>query len=209
VIHIKGTKARIVPSGIKKDNWILEDVDAKQVLLVKRDSKEVENYFPDGVRPDAPPQISDAKFRIKALGQTKPILGHTCAGYTYSTRWVTKVPAKEITVTMTQTGVFWLAKDGPDVAEWRAFSKAAAAAGVSGPGDLPGVEARALAELQKVYAEDGIPLELERHITVERYQSRVQTAVQTSTSSIMTVTAISTDPVPDEMIVVPAGYTKK
>ncbi len=91
-----------------------------------------------------------------------------------------------------------------------AFDKARAAAGFTMSSFAQGLESQATAEAQKVMAEKGVPLEREMQMKIEGSGPMAQMMAQkTNMTMTMKVTAISTDPIPDEMFVVPAGYTKK
>ena len=67
-----------------------------------------------------------------------------------------------------------------------------------------------MAEVAKALADAGIAMEQEINVTMEGTGQMAQMMGQMGNMTMkMTVTAISTDPIPDEKFVVPAGYTKK
>ena len=204
VSYVKGMKGRMDVKGAGQDLSILQDVAAKQQLMVNHVTKLVETSDPKASMAN----MGDPTVSVKPSGQTKEILGRTCTGY----MMIVSIPMTvgEETFTITNTSLVWLAKGGADVVEWQAFSKAAAAAGILTGSFMQGPQGRGAAELQKLYAENGIPFETEMQLKIEGNGPMAQKMAQRGNVAMtMKVTAISTDPIPDDVFVVPAGYTKK
>jgi len=73
-----------------------------------------------------------------------------------------------------------------------------------------GPQARGMIEMQKAMAEAGIPLAQDFQMTLEGTGQAAAAVAQFGNMTIVTtVTALSTDAIPDEVFSLPAGYTKK
>ena len=208
VIYLKGMKSRVDGKGMALDISILVDMAAKLQLMVNHVTKQVHSLDPKADKANTPTNAGVSSVSFEPLNQTKDVLGHTCTGYMMRVSLPMKVG--EETFTITTSGPVWMTKDGRDVAEWMAFDKAVAAAGFTMSSFALGPESQATAETQKVMAEKGVPLEREMQMKIEGSGPMAQMMAQkTNMTMTMKVTAISTDPISDEMFVVPAGYTKK
>jgi hypothetical protein len=111
---------------------------------------------------------------------------------------------------MKASGPVWMAKDGPGVADYKSAQKALADAGLSISPFGQGPSVKGMLEVGKALADAGVPLEQDIHMTMEGTGQVAQMMGQMGEMTMkMTVTAISTDPIPDEKFKVPEGYTKK
>ena len=111
---------------------------------------------------------------------------------------------------MKMSGTLWIAEKGPGVEEYKAVSKAAAESGFSTSFMAQGPQAKGMIEMQKVIAGAGIPLAQEFQMTLEGTGQAAAAMAQFGNMTMATtVTALSTDPIPDEALALPAGYTKK
>ncbi len=208
VIYLKGMRSRTDVKGMDRDLSILVDVAAKLQLMVDHVAKQVQPLDPTAVRGNMPTNAGVPSVSFEPLNQTKDILGHACIGYMMRVSMPMKVG--EETFTITTSGPVWMTKDGRGVAEWMAFDKAAAAAAITTSWFAQGIQAQATAEAQKVMAEKGVPLEREMQMKIEGTGPMAQMMAQkTNMTMTMKVTAIATDPIPDDQFVVPSGYTKK
>ena len=208
VIYLKGMKSRVDVKGMAQDMSILVDAAAKLQLMVNHVTKQVQSLDPKAARANTPTKAGEPSVSFEPLNQTKDVLGHTCTGYMMRVSLPMKVG--EETFTITTSGPVWMTKDGRDVAEWMAFDKAVAAAGFTMSSFTQGLESQATAETQTVMAEKGVPLEREMQMKIEGSGPMAQKMAQkTNMTMTMKVTAISTDPISDDMFAVPAGYAKK
>jgi hypothetical protein len=147
---------------------------------------------------------------VKPNGQTKEVLGRTCAGYTVD--YSMPMTIMDETLSMTMSGLVWIAKDAPGIAEYQAFTKAATAAGLMSSVLGQGPQAKGLAQLQAALTENGIALEQEMQITMTGSGQVAQMMAQSGGGNMkmtMTVTAISADPIPAETFIVPGSAPKK
>ena len=208
VTYLKGMKSRMDLKGAGQDMSIFVDYAAKLQLMVNNVTKEIRTLDPSAGAADMPVNAGVPSASFEPLNQTKDILGRTCTGYMLRVSEPMKVGEETFTVTI--SGPVWMTKDGPDVAEWMAFEKATAAAGISMSSLGQGLQAQATAEAQKRIAEKGVPLEREMQTKIEGTGPRAQRMAQRANPTITEkVTAISTDPISDDVFAVPAGYTKK
>jgi hypothetical protein len=205
---LKGTRVRSDAKLMSQDVSILFDPAAKQVLMLNHVTKEVTVFDPQQAMAGMPMTFGEVKASVKPSGQTKEILGRACQGFTVEV--VMPVTMGGETLTMKMMGPVWLAKDGPGVADYKTAQKALAAAGHSMLPFGQGPQARAMVEVAKALTDAGIAMEQEVNITMEGTGQIAQVMSQMGNMTMkMTVTAISTDPIPDEKFKIPEGYTKK
>jgi len=206
--YIKGQKARHDAKGMNQDVSMVVDVAAGEQLLIDHVARQAAPFNPQAAAAGMPMSFGDATMSLKPSGQTREILGRTCAGYLFQMS-IPMTIANE-TVTMTMSGPVWIASQGAGVADFRAFYKAALASGLFVTSPLAqGPQGKSMAEMQKAFAEQGIPLEQEIQMTIEGSGQMAQMMRQMNMAMKTTATAISTDTIPDETFAVPAGYTRK
>jgi hypothetical protein len=209
VAYIKGMKMRTDVKVMTQDMSIIVDVAAKQQLMVNHVTKQVETFDPQSAMANMPVSFGDISVAMKPSGETKEILGRTCTGFTMQLSMPMTLGDESFTMTM--TGPVWIAKDAPGVAEYQAFYKAALAAGLSLSPLAQGPQSKGMAEMQRVIATNGIPLEQQLQFSVEGAGQMAQMmGTQMAGMAMVTkVTEISTDSIPDGTFVPPADYTKK
>jgi hypothetical protein len=208
VTFIKGMKMRSDVKVAGQDMSLFVDVAAKQQLMVNNATKEVTDV--GAMTADLPMGVGEVKLSVKPSGQTKSLLGRTCAGYT--TEITMPMTMMGQTLTMTISGMVWIAKDAPGAAEYLAFTKAAVAAGLGSGPLAQGPQAKGLSQMQAAFAELGIPLEQELQIAIAGTGQMAEALAQSGAGNIkMTtkVTEISLDPIPAETFVIPGAAPKK
>jgi hypothetical protein len=206
--RLKATKMRADVKLMQQDMSILFDTADKQVLMVNHVTREITKADPSALGGNFPVTFGDAVVSMKSTGQTKEILGRTCQGYAIEMTVPMTVGSESIT--MRASGTVWAAGQGPGVEEYRAISKAAAESGFSTSFMSQGPTMKGMVELQKAMAEAGIPLAQELHMSMEGTgQAAAALAQMGNMGMAMTVTALSTDPIADEVFALPAGYTRK
>jgi hypothetical protein len=206
VIYVKGMKGRIDMKAPTFDHSILIDVTAKQQLMLNIFAKQTVDLTAANAALLA--QFGDAVASLTPLGQTKDVLGRICAGYEMLATVRTTLGNEAVSFKM--SGPIWLATSGPDVEEWVAFTKAALAAGIVTSQYCWETDLPAAAATDRVFAKHGIPVEMFWTHTVEGNDRVAQQLAALGKQTVTTkVTAISTNPIPDEMFTVPVGYTKK
>ena len=96
------------------------------------------------------------------------------------------------------------------MAEYLAFTKAAAAAGMRTTPLFQRPQPWGMAEIEHVVAQHGMRLQEETQYKMERSSPLAQgTSRPVTIDATVKITGISTDPIPDDPFTVPAGYTKK
>jgi hypothetical protein len=191
-----------------QDVSILFDPANKQLLMLNHVTREVTVYDPLQALAAVPITFGEVRASVKDLGQTKEILGRACQGFTVEL--IMPMTMGGETLTMKATGAVWMAKDGPGVAEYKSAQKVLAGTGLSISPFGQGPSVKGMLEVGKALADAGITMEQEIHMTMEGTGQVAQMMGQMGDMTMKwTVTAISTDPIPDEKFVIPAGYTKK
>jgi hypothetical protein len=206
---IKGTKMRTDMSVMGQDTSLIVDLATKEMLQVNHGAKTVETFNPSAAAAALPMSFGEATVSIKPMAETKEILGRKCAGFTMQMSIPMSMNGE--TITMTMEGPVWIAKEGPGTAEYQAFYKASAASGLVASPLMGGPQGTAMAEMQKSFAENGIPLEQNMAMAMTGSGEVAQAMAQMggNMSVVMKVSSITTDPIPDSTFAVPAGYTKK
>jgi hypothetical protein len=207
VTYVKGMKMRSDAQIQTQDISILIDVATKQRLMVDHVAKQVGDFDPQAAMANLPITFGEVTASVKPNGQTKELLGRHCAGFDVTMTMPITMGGE--TVTMILSGPAWIAKEGAGVAEYQAFQKASSAAGLLASPIAQGPQAKGMIEMQKALAESGVAMLQELSMRVEGSGEMAQAMSQMAMTMTTTVTAISTDPIPDDKFAVPAGYTKK
>jgi hypothetical protein len=208
--RVKALKMRSDIKVMQQDMSIFFDAAAKEVWMVNHATKEISSADPATVMGHLPIAFGEAVVSMKPTGQTKESLGRTCQGY--AIEMAVPMTLGQETVSMKMTGTLWMADKGPGVDEYKAVSKAAAESGFSTSfmAQGPAMNMKGMVEMQKAMADAGIPLAQEFQMTIEGTgQAAAAMAQFGNMTMITTVTALSTDPIPDDVLALPAGYTKK
>jgi hypothetical protein len=205
---IKGMKMRTDMSAMGQETSFIVDLATKEMLSVNHGTKQVETFNPAAAAAALPMSFGEATVAFKPMTETKQILGRTCAGFTVQLSIPMSMNGE--TITMTMEGPVWIAKEGPGTAEYQAFYKASAAAGLVASPLMGGPQGTAMAEMQKSFAENGIPLEQNMAMAMAGTGEVARMMAQNGNMSmVMKVSAITTDPIADSTFAIPAGYTKK
>ena len=208
VAYISGLKMRSDVKVMDQDMSLFVDVAAKQQLLVNNTTKEVQD--PAAAMANMPMGLGEVRVSIKPTGQTKQVLGQTCAGFAVEV--AIPMTMGDETLTVSTTGTVWLAKDAPGAAEYQAFTKAATTAGLATTPFTQGPQAKSMFELQAAISESGIPLEQDMQIGMTGTGKMAEMVAQSGMGAMrmkMTVTEISVNAIPAETLAVPAWAVKK
>jgi hypothetical protein len=206
--YIKGMKMRSDVKVMDQDMSMFVDVAAKQQLMVNNVTKEVQDV--GAALASMPFTVGEATVSVKPNGQTKELLGRTCAGF--AVEYSMPMTMMGETLSMTMSGVVWIAKDAPGAAEYQAFTKAAAAAGLMSGILAQGPQAKGISQLQAALTENGIPLEQDMQMTMAGTGQVGEMLAQSGAGNmrmLMKVTAISVDPIAADLMTWPAGAPKK
>ena len=210
VTRTNGKHMRADTKVMQQELSIFFDGAAKQVWMVNHLTKEITAADPNQQAGNLPVTLGDVVVSVKPNGQTKAILGRTCKGYSIDVSLPMTMNGETITVKM--AGVSWVSDSGPGVEEYKAVSKAAAESGFASGSFLgqAGPQAKGLIEMQKVLTDAGLPMSQELTMTFEGTGQAAAAMSQMGAMTMTTaVTAISLDPIPADVFVLPAGYTKK
>ncbi len=214
--RIKGMKARGDMEMMGMAMSTLVDLVQKEAYLLRADQKTA-TLMPAAAMPATMPKM-DLSF--KATGQSRPIRGVQCDEYviamtmnmsdmTSGQQMPPEAAAMLEGTKMVINGSMWIAKSGPGTADYVAFQKAAVAGGMGSimSGAL-GQGANNMSKMMSAIAEaPGIPYLSEMNMTVEGTGQMVEMMKQMGTMKITTsVTAVSTDPVADDIFKIPADY---
>lgn len=208
IAYYKGLKSRTDIKVMDQDQSILIDAGAKQALMLNHLTRQVTPFDPKAAMANLPMTIGEPTVSVKATGETKTVLGRSCAGYLV--QMSVPMTFNGETVTMTMSGPAWLTKEGAGMEEIVAFQKAAVEAGlIASPIGTGGtVPAKAALEMAKAFAEAGFVMTQEMQMSVEGSGQMAQMMTQMAITMTITVTDVATTPIPDEKFVVPADYKK-
>jgi hypothetical protein len=206
--RMRGTKMRADVKLMQQNMSIFFDAATKQVLMANHVTKEISNPNPGAMSGNFPVAFGDAVVTMKPTGQTKELLGRTCQGY--AVEMTVPMTLNADTITMRMSGTLWISDKGPGVEEYRALSRAAAESGFSTSFMAQGPAMKGMVEMQKTMAEAGIPIAQEFHMSMEGTGQAAAMLAQMGNMTVSTVvTALSTDPIADDVFTLPDGYTKK
>jgi len=206
--RVKAMKMRSDIKMMQQDMSIFFDAAASQVFTVNHATKEITSTDPSALAGNFPVAFGEAVVSMKPNGQTKELLGRVCQGY--AVEMTVPMSVGQEAITMRMSGTLWIADKGPGVEEYRAVSKAAADSGFSTSFMAQGPQAKGMLEMQKAMADAGIPLAQEFQMSLEGTGQAAAALAQFGNMTMATtVTALSTDPIADDVFSLPAGYTKK
>jgi hypothetical protein len=206
--RIKAQKMRSDIKLMQQDMSAFFDAAGKEVLTANHATKEITVIDPAALAGTFPVSFGEASVGMKPTGQTKELLGRTCQGYAIDMTVPMTVGTE--TLVMKMSGTVWIADKGPGVEEYKALTKAASESGFSTSFMAQGPTTKGMVEMQKAMAEAGIPLSQEFQMTMEGTgQAAAALSQMGNMTMVTTVTALTTDPIADEVFALPAGYTRK
>jgi hypothetical protein len=206
--RIRAMKMRSDVKIMQQDMSVFFDAAGKELLMVNHATREITNTDPAALAGKFPVSFGEVSVGMKPTGQTKELLGRTCQGYAIDMTVPMTVGTE--TLVMKMSGTVWIADKGPGVEEYKAVTRAASESGFSTSFMAQGPTTKGMVEMQKAMAEAGIPLSQEFQMTMEGTgQAAAALAQMGNMTMVTTVTALSTDPIADEVFALPEGYTKK
>jgi hypothetical protein len=205
VVSIKGQKMRIDMKGPVYDFSAFVDAATKQQFWVNHLRKQVQDF--GAYVASVSMNLGDAAVSIKPNGQTKDVLGRACVGYTFTVTLPETYQDEALTVAL--SGVVWIAKEGPGVSEYREAQRAITAGGLQTRPWARGREDQVIADVVAAISGNGIPMEQETRRRITGSGPIAQVLGKATLKTVTKVTAISVDPIADDLFVVPADYTKK
>ena len=206
--RIKASKMRSDVKLMQQDMSVFFDAAVKQVLTANHVTKEITSLDPAAMSGSFPVSFGEVAVSMKPTGQTRELLGRTCQGY--AVEMTVPLTVNTETITMRMAGTIWMADKGPGVEEYKTLSKAASESGFSTSFVAQGPTMKGMVEMQQAMVDAGIPLLQEFQMSMEGTGQAAAAMAQVGNMTMTTtVTALSTDPIADEVFVLPAGYTKK
>jgi hypothetical protein len=206
--RIKAMKMRSDVKMMQQDMSVFFDAAGKELLMVNHTTREITNTDPAALAGKFPVSFGEVSVGMKPTGQTKELLGRICQGYAIDMTVPMTVGTE--TLVMKMSGTVWIADKGPGVEEYKALTKAASESGFSTAFMAQGPTTKGMVEMQKAMAEAGIPLSQEFQMTMEGTgQAAAALAQMGNMTMVTTVTALTTDPIAEEVFALPAGYTRK
>jgi hypothetical protein len=222
VQYIKGTKMRVESSVMGRDTVTIVDATARQMISLDPATRQATIFdlgrMGEQIQQSANP--SDVKVSMKPTGQTRQLLGRDCAEYLLAITFSVTPPdvANAGAMIVTIGGPMWVARDAPGTRDFQAFYRAASEGGLffapggrGGRGN-PGVNERGMAAMYKAYADTmGIPYEQQIEIKMAGSgpMAEMMRGRGGPPTTTITVTGISTDPIPDDKFEIPAGYSRR
>ncbi len=221
VQYIKDGKMRAETTVNGRQTVTIMDATARQMITLDPDTKTATIFdlakMGEQIQKSANP--SDVKVSFTPTGQTRQILGRACTEYLLSISFSMTPPnmPQGQGMTMTMGGPTWIAKDGPGTKDFQDFYKAATASGLfwsaGGRGRNMGPNERGMAAMYKALADaGGIPYEQVIQMKMEGagpMADMMRGRGGMGAGTTMTVTSVTTDPIPATLFEIPAGYTKK
>jgi hypothetical protein len=233
VMRIKGSRARMDVEVMNQKMSNIIDLDTKQVTTLIHAQKTAQvadvgkmasQISGGGTQPPA----IDAQ--IQPTGRTQDISGQQCAEYKYSMSLDMATIAANASamaaagggaqmppdmfkdLKMVMTGSVWVAKDGPGIAEYSAFTKAAQRSMISlSPFGAGGSmqAAPGLGDMMKTFSQlDGLTYLAEIDMSFEGTNPMIEMLKTMGAMKITTkVTDVSVAPVSDEHFQIPSDYT--
>jgi hypothetical protein len=207
-ISIKASRVRIETKDGGEIVAAIYDIDNGRQIILR--SKQKEAAVSDFTEQSA--EVENKKFAPETTfaptGKNKDILGKTCSEYSFSIR----VPVfEELAVDLLVTGSVFVMRGTPESKEFADFVRRAQRQnliwGLSSDNAGAIALARAQTELyQQVAAIGGIPLETDEDIQFQGGYWSKAFVKGDSGDKTSTVTAISSDPLPDAQFMVPHGW---
>jgi hypothetical protein len=221
-MRIKGLKARTDIEVMGQTISTITDVAKKQVIILQSQTKTAQVVTPAAIAAGGTPVVlpkMDVSF--SPTGKSQTIDGVRCDEHSFAmtldlaqTMGQAQVPPEAAKmmegVKMMMNGSIWIAKDAPGAGEFTAFNKAALDSNLLGA--VTGMQAGQSGGLDKLMEASakapGLPYLTEISMTYEGAGPMVEAMKQMGPMKIIQkVASVSTNPIPDDVFEVPAGYT--
>lgn len=225
--RLKGTKSRMDMEIGGQRTSIITDAETHQIVTLNHTAKTAQALDSTQAFKMTAAAIPSIDAKVEPTGKTQEIAERTCSEYRYTLTLDMESLAANMGsagkpmppggvdalkgAKMIMNGTMWVAIDGPGVAEFAQFAKAAAKSmqgGVSpfgGPmAGIPGMQG-----LMNVFSQiEGVPMLTEIETSFDGTGPMVDMMKTMGGMKITTkVTAISTEPLSDDLFAVPADYT--
>lgn len=219
ITYIKGLKMRSDSSMLGTPTTTITDIETQKFISINHKKKEVTVYDMAQFRQDLDKSMkaSQAEASLKPNGQTKDIAGRACTGYDISMALPMAMGGQGgPEMTMVMSGPVFIAKGAPGSADYARFHNAAAEKGfiMSDPRAAKAnpSQTKGMTQLYKAIGDTGgIPYYMEMSVKIEGGgpMAGMMSKMMGGAAFTQTVTAVSTDAVPDDKFTVPADYKVK
>ena len=216
--YIKGNKMRSDTVSGDTTRSVIFDLETQKMISFDSKKKEADVYDMQKLAGDIAQsvQTGEMKASVKPNGKTKPIAGHTAAGYDMEVSVPATMGGKDgIKMTVNLVGPMWVVKGAPGSADYMNFYKNAVEKGwfFTDPRAAkaqPG-QAKAMAEMyRQLAATGGIPFEQEMNIKMSGEGPMAGLmAKMGNVSMTTTVTSVDATALAADLFAPPAGYRLK
>jgi len=216
VTYVKGAKMRTETQTGNGDTLVsIIDLDAQKMISLNPKKKEAEVYDLAKLRADMEKGVGTGEPRIAFTpnGQTKTVMGTSCAGYDVSISIPTTMGGND-TMLVTLSGPAWLAKGAPGTADYNGFMKAAVEKGFffTNPqaAKAQPAQAKGMAEMyRQVVAANGMIYGQDLSMKFEGGPLAGMMNKMGGVTISTEVTAVKVGPLGDDLFAVPADYKTK
>jgi hypothetical protein len=218
VTYIKGLKMRSDSTVLGTPTTTIIDIETQKFISVNHKKKEVTVYNMAQFRQDLDKTMKTGAIEasLKPNGQKKDFAGRDCTGYDMAMAVPMAMGGPGgPEMTMMMAGPVFIAKGAPGSADYARFHNAAAEKGfvMSDPRAAKGnPSAQGMTQLYKAMADTGgIPYYMEINVKLEGGgpMAGMMNKMMGGAAFTQTVTAVSTDAVPDDKFAFPADYKVK
>jgi len=219
ITYIKGLKMRSDSSMLGTPTTTITDIEAQKFISINHKKKEVTIYDMAQFRQelDKNMKTGQAESSLKPNGQKKDIAGRACTGYDISITMPMAMGQGAPEMTMVMSGPVFIAKGAPGSVDYARFHNAAAEKGfiMSDPRAAKAnpSQTKGMTNLYKAIGETGgIPYYMEMNVKIEGagpMAGMMNKVMGGGAALTQTVTAVSTDAVPDDKFALPADYKVK
>jgi hypothetical protein len=221
VMRIKGMKARSEIEAMGQTFTGLADLSTKQVLMLHPEDKTATLMSPGGTSANPPSAQPKVEGTFTPTGKSQVINGMKCDEYSFtmsidlsemdtSHQAAPAAAAMLKDMTLKMNGSVWTTKEGSAASEYMAFQKLAVTSELASvlAGGMSGISANGLDRVMRGFSGgEGMPYLTEINVTVEGTSPAVDMMKQMGPMKIINkVTAVSTDPLADDLFTLPADY---
>ena len=223
VTRIKGSKMRQDTEMMGTQAVVITDLDARQIIILNSANKTAQVISIEAPKADPGGKTPDIDVQFKATGNKRTLEIGPCEDHSFAASFdlAQFIPQGQIppeTVEMMKgvkivaNGLSCLAKDGKGVAEFSALQAAAIKSGLMAAvsGMMPGGSGGGGMEklMSAAQSAPGLPFLTEITMTVDGTGPMVDMMKQMGPMKIIQkTTAVSTDPLSDDLFKTPADYT--
>ena len=197
--------------GVPTGRVHIYDAPAGRLIVLYPDRKEAEIYDAAKAAAEIEKRLPGDRITadVKPTGKTRDVLGTPCDEYAF----LVKAPATD-SVMIVRTGTACVGKQGRGAEEYAAFFRSAETVLLAGsltvPKNLLAVDRSETELYRRLAALGGIPYAIEMKLEVEgRGMTAGLLRRAVAASRRVTVTAVDTTPIQEQMLTIPAGWKTK